>query len=365
MNDKTSKALPESLNSMAISGPDVKRSFDQNYLDILQRIHHDLPIRYLVDFLHKAQLSGADPRLNQIHLTSYYSNKLNSKVGVTVFSYHFFLNQANQTGEMLGLNVNSEVESVFNPLTGEESNQLVATATVERKGRGKTIFKARWKEFYNQQSPQWKEKPYVMLEKTAIANVLRWAFPEALSGMFISEEINEEHIDQAAEESWKSEVIEITGKKINESKIESELIKSGSSKSDLFEQIKFLIDERTKGMKAIEKGQWIYSNIKVRNVAEIKIIPLSDQQKILDKLKNELSEKEIIADNEKKDFDESIKDISIKKIRDACSKLTSGFDDKQKMEFITSRLKVEKFSDLKSLSLEQLNSLVLSLGEES
>lgn len=178
-----------------LTGADVKRTFEENYLKTLFALHADIDQSYVIDFLHQAQLSGANPAQKQIYLTKYFSKKLGRKVGVVVFSYHFFLNQANLTGEMEGLEVSSEVEKVFDPIKKQWGEELVATAKVRRKGRGETTFKARWSEFYNPNSDQWAERPYGMLEKCSIANVLRWAFPESLSGMFIEDEISEHNYE--------------------------------------------------------------------------------------------------------------------------------------------------------------------------
>ncbi len=186
---------PVQYSSYQISSNDAKRTFDENYLRILFNQNADIDISYVIDFLHQAQLSGANPAQKQIYLTKYYNKTQGRKVGVVVFSYHFFLSQANLTGEMRGLKVETVVEEIYNPITKQTEKELVSTATVTREGRGSTVFKARWSEFYNKNSPQWQEKPYIMLEKTAIANVLRWAFPESLSGMFIDEEMSEDNYE--------------------------------------------------------------------------------------------------------------------------------------------------------------------------
>nr|BDT27315.1 hypothetical protein BHI3_07810 [Bacteriovorax sp. HI3] len=173
----------------------VKRTFEENYIRGLFESNKDIDQSFVVDFLHQAQLSGANPAQKQIYLVKYWNKGIGKKVGVVVFSYHFFLNQANQTGEVEGLEVETKLEKVYDPITREEREELVATAIVKRKGRGATTHKARWSEFYNPNSDQWKLRPYGMLEKCAIANVLRWAFPEALSGMFIEDEISEQNYE--------------------------------------------------------------------------------------------------------------------------------------------------------------------------
>jgi hypothetical protein len=258
------------LTSLVLTGPEVKRNFDKNYLSILQKLNPDLPARYLIDFIHKAQLSGADPRKNQIHLTTYFSSKLGHKVGVTVFSYHFFLNQANLTGEFGGVTVESRVEEVFNPMKGENEKQLVSIATAHRKGREAISFKARWNEFVNKNNPMWREKPYIMLEKTAIANALRWAFPEALSGMFIQEEIREDQEDELTQ----TIAAEFSHVKAEEEVKKDEKIleqaKNSCENSEKVEQIKELAKKITKGMSLENKIDWQKTNLAVDKFDELK-----------------------------------------------------------------------------------------------
>ncbi len=180
----------DKLEKQVITGDEALRSFDRNYLNLLQYQNADIPVQYLIDFIHKAQLTGADPRMNQIHLISYFNRKLGHKVATPVFSYHFFIDRANQTREYLGTTVTTQVEEFFNPFTKEMMKDLVSTAVCRRKDRDPIEFKARWSEFYNDRNPIWKDKPYVMLEKTAIANALRRTFPEVLTGMYLEEEVN-------------------------------------------------------------------------------------------------------------------------------------------------------------------------------
>jgi phage recombination protein Bet len=174
------------------NGGDSQRIFNENYLRLFQHEHSDVGFPYLVKFIQLAQLTGADPRKNQIHLTSYFDRNSGGKVGVPVFSYHFFLDKANQTGQMKGVTVDSQVEEVFNPVTNKVEKQLVSTAIASREGRKDVTFKARWSEFNNAKNPMWRNKPYTMLQKCAIAGALRWQFPETLGNMFIQEEMRDQ-----------------------------------------------------------------------------------------------------------------------------------------------------------------------------
>ena len=265
------------LASQALTGADVKKTFDDNWLNIFDRMHHDVPMSYKIDFLHKAQLTGADPRKNQIYLTSYYSKKLGHKIGTTVFSYHFFLAQANQTGEYEGVEVSSGIEEVFDPKTLKPKSELVSTAIVYRKNKKPVIFKARWSEFFNSNNPMWNSKPYTMLEKTAIANALRWAFPEALSGMFISEEIRDDDLAEIEKIAERESDMETTAVKME--KVEESLKESGQrqTKEQLKKDIIELSEEITKGMNKEERGKFLRETLEVDSFG-----------RLMDKKKDEL-----------------------------------------------------------------------------
>ncbi|GAF73864.1 unnamed protein product [marine sediment metagenome] len=160
--------------------------FNRNYLSMLYAEHEGLNPKYILNFIMKAQLAGADPRKNDVYLIERWTK--NGPVGTVVFSYNFMLSQALQTGEYKGIQVKSAKENVFDPHNCEEKEMLVATALV-RRDDVETEYKARWNEYNNPKNPQFKAKPYLMLEKCAIAGALRRAFPESLSNVFIEDEI--------------------------------------------------------------------------------------------------------------------------------------------------------------------------------
>lgn len=180
-------------------GKDRPTFLDENFLKLLIHDNPKLKPEYILKYLHMSFLTGADPRINQVHLLPF--NKKNEVTGqwetvaVTVFSYHFFINQANKTGEYRGVEVSTQVEKVFNPVTNQIEDQLVSTAIANRKDSKPVTYKARWNEyvqFKKDKTPkhQWATKPYIMLEKCAIAGAMRWQFPEALSNMYITEEFD-------------------------------------------------------------------------------------------------------------------------------------------------------------------------------
>jgi len=176
----------------------IKRAMDQNYLSNLVRQHPTLDKSQIVEFINKCQLTGADPRLNQVYLLVHNAwNKDKQKEepkGTTVFAYQFFIQMAQRTGELEDFGVDTVPDTYLDLVTGKERKSLTAIAWVQRKGQGKMTYKARFWEFAKTMKSgdlmgNWKVSPYLMLEKCAIANVMRWAFPESLTGIYTSDEI--------------------------------------------------------------------------------------------------------------------------------------------------------------------------------
>lgn len=160
-----------------------------------------------ISFIHKCVLSGADPRKDQVYLIPReVGYKLpngqwapDKKVkGTVVFAYQFFIARAHATGLLDGFEVESTIDEYTCPSTGKNKKSITAKATVYRKDqRYPVTYKARFWEFAGmdrrgQLSPQWASKPYLMIEKCAIANAMRLAFPDQMSGMYTREEMSHE-----------------------------------------------------------------------------------------------------------------------------------------------------------------------------
>jgi len=215
----------EKIKSFLSTGDDVKRTLDDNFLQLVVQQNPDLGLRHIIDYVQKVQLTGADPRLGQAFLIT-RNKKVNEggrdkwvKVGCTVFSYHFFLSRAEQSGKLKSVRVEVGPKDCFDPFTGEERKELCATAFVERTDRATPfVFEAWFKEFVDHKSPIWKGKPYTMIRKCALANCLRVAFPNALTGMYIEEEFNENMDKEIQLEQFDSDIE--TNTKINQKALE-------------------------------------------------------------------------------------------------------------------------------------------------
>lgn len=163
------------------------------YINSLVASNPKLKMRYFLKFLLSCSQMGANPMKEDAYLVSYYSKDLGEHVGNTIFSYHFLMAKVLASGQLRGVEVKSEQREIFNPQTGKTKNELVSIATMKRK-TGDDIstgsYTARWSE-YNTGRQLWRSKPYIMLEKCAIAGVARWLFNDVIRGAHVVEEIEE------------------------------------------------------------------------------------------------------------------------------------------------------------------------------
>lgn len=182
---------------------EIKRAMDRSFLANLVRQHPSLDQSDFIEFINKCQLTGADPRLNQVYLLVHNSwnaeKKLSEPKGTTVFAYQFFIQMAQRTGELEDFGVDTVVEPYLDLMSGQERKSITAKAWVKRKGT-RYEYKARFWEFAKVNKDgklmkNWLSSPYLMLEKCAVANVMRWAFPESLSGIYINDEISKDGSD--------------------------------------------------------------------------------------------------------------------------------------------------------------------------
>lgn len=198
-----SKELTVVNNLMSLADmprEEIKRSMDRSFLAGLVRQHPNLDQTAFLEFINKCQLTGADPRLNQVYLLVHNAWNPDKKVaepkGTTVFAYQFFIQMAQRTGQLEDFGVDTIQESYMDLMSGQERKSISAKAWVKRAGI-RYEYKARFWEFVKTNKDgnlmgNWRVSPYLMLEKCAIANVMRWAFPESLSGIYTSDEISKD-----------------------------------------------------------------------------------------------------------------------------------------------------------------------------
>lgn len=180
--------------------PEAQRRWEMDiiWLKIKARELAEVPAIYFVDFLQKAQLTGADPRLNQIYLIP-QKRKIDGQwvqSANIVFAYQFLLIKATATGQLTRIERETVVEDYLDVVAWKPRPSLTSIVRVWRSdSQYPTTYRARFPEFAKTTSDgslfaTWKEKPYLMLEKCALANALRLAFPEVLTGVLAAEEVD-------------------------------------------------------------------------------------------------------------------------------------------------------------------------------
>ncbi len=262
----------------------MDKVFNENYMMMLQQQaqRDQIPPEHVKNFIMKAVLKGADPRKDEVYLVPRYTKK--GIVGTVIFSKHYLTNKANETGEFLSLDVTTEPEEVFNPWKGEAEMQLVATAVCYRNRNGqreKITYKARWNEYVDTKSFTWKDKGYIMLEKCAEAGVLRRAFPEVTSNVFLAEEFKDV-MSTADVEKY------VETQKAEEQKTEKLLEKATddkAKKADIVEAIRELSGKITSSYDLAKKGEYMKDHLGVQKFDQLKNKTVSELKNILDKIK--------------------------------------------------------------------------------
>lgn len=216
-------ANPDVLKNFLVPDKEAKIRLQMNWLCLQARDNPELEAGDFINFVRTVQKTGADPERKQIHLVTYkrkikvfdqLQNRMVEKwvtKGEPIFSYHYFVARAQETGELALMEVNTETCDYNNPATGQMiKNTICAVATVVRRDKtgkeNKYVYRAYFPEFVKlkdeyvngnktgkqQATEAWATKPYLMLEKCAVANALRWGFEAELAGMYIPEEMHGE-----------------------------------------------------------------------------------------------------------------------------------------------------------------------------
>lgn len=290
--------------TLLLKGEDVKRSFEKEWILRLFAKHKDLPQSDVVEFLHKSQLTGANPILGQIYLiernvkvSKYGQPDKWEKRGTVVYSYHFVTAKANETGEYEGYTSKTEVVDRFDPFAQDQNKQfkkeLCATVVVKRNGK-EFPYTAWWSE-YAQDNAQWRSKPYVMLEKCAFAGAMRRAFPEALSGIYIEDEMTDKDIEADIEAKQKREAIEAQADKVEEIKERIEQKLQSAENVEVIEAtlelIKSTMADLTKGETVAKKGAAMKELLGVSKFEELKTKSLEELHAKLKTVQATLQEK--------------------------------------------------------------------------
>ena len=163
----------------------------------------NLDASYVIEFLHKIQETGANPYFGDIYCIPYEVRGGGVKANI-MFGYQFLLSKVKSTGEYDGYEgpVFTEHVENWNPLTNESRQTATCQVIVYRKNHMPTKYTADFWEFAkikqdyrtgaDQLQSTWRNWK-IMLEKCALANALRRAFPEVLRGIYCKEEMWDEN----------------------------------------------------------------------------------------------------------------------------------------------------------------------------
>ncbi|MBV6514242.1 MAG: hypothetical protein MOGMAGMI_01823 [Candidatus Omnitrophica bacterium] len=151
----------------------------------------------LLLFLYTAKRTGLDPLANQIHAVFRWDSRLGREKMTIQTGIDGLRLVAQRSGDYAG-----QDDAICLPTDESTKYPIKATVTVYKMVKGARIgftATARWKEYavFNQTkdglklSPLWERMPYRMLEKCAEALALRKGFPNELSGIYTSEEMEQ------------------------------------------------------------------------------------------------------------------------------------------------------------------------------
>lgn len=162
------------------------------------------PIEDMLFFLNVAKKLQLDPTLRQIYPVYRWDSRLGRERMIIQTGIDGFRLVAQRSRQYGGQDDPTyKVEEIFDPITGENKKQLVAIVTVYKmvnNERMPVTASARWHEYAQKKSNgeymgMWVTMPYNQLGKCAEALALRKAFPQDLSGVYISEEMDKERGD--------------------------------------------------------------------------------------------------------------------------------------------------------------------------
>jgi len=162
------------------------------------------PLEDMLFFLNVAKKLSLDPTLRQIYPVYRWDSRMGRERMIIQTGIDGFRLVAQRSKQYGGQDDPAyKVEEVYDPISGENKKQLVATVTVYKMVEGERMpvtASARWHEYAQKKKDghymdMWANMPYNQLGKCAEALALRKAFPQDLSGIYISEEMDKDRGD--------------------------------------------------------------------------------------------------------------------------------------------------------------------------
>lgn len=301
------------FEQMIMTGPDVKRIFDASYLRTLYQKHcveDGLDQKYLINFIHTAQVTDANPLRNQIYLIA-RNSKIKGKngaqdtwvkIGTIVYSYQYFLGLIQSHVQYGGMDTVLSVKKKIVPKFAkvkdtygkdkwehstfefDEKNELCSTTTIFRNGKQYT-YEAWFSDYCDANNEKWRLNYSYMLRKCSEVGAARHAFADIIQGFYIEEEFSSEAKEHEAiettgtqiENTERQKTIELADKK-------EEIFRDGVDKKDEIEMLMAKILESSKilmnGKTKEEKGAWMFDYLGVNNFNDLKKVGISFLKKL-------------------------------------------------------------------------------------
>jgi len=268
----------EERRELMKKGEGVVEDFEKIAREYLALVGQRVPRELAVQFLQICQAFKLNPFKREIYLIP-YGNQANIIVG-----YEVYLKRAERSGKLAGWKVWIEKD---------RDGEVKACIRIKRKDWEEPFEHEVYMREYKRDTQIWREKPYTMLKKVAIAQGFRLAFPEELGGIpYTQDEV--EVIDVET-----GEVIEVKG---DEGKEKKEKVKDF-----VREKLKKMEGERNFVEKKVEE-RWNLERIREVASEELKkvvreymvkvneLIELftkydGDQAKIIEEIKSKGEEK--------------------------------------------------------------------------
>lgn len=207
-------------------------------------------------FLAVCSRTGLDPFRKQIYFIKRWDNKQGREVGSAQTSIDGLRSIAEKTNKYAGND---------DPQFDDENNPKKATVTVYKIVEGIRVpftATARWDQYVPKDKkgeiigPFWKKMPHLMLGKCAEALALRKAFPSAMAGIYITEEIGKEEDKKMLDTDKAYLKLKAQIEKMNEEQLKkyNEMMQKSDKYSDEQKQeFQGLIDARIKEISEIKE----------------------------------------------------------------------------------------------------------------
>lgn len=206
---------------------DFKSNFSRKQIEVIkEQFAKGASDMELQMFIYVCRMTKLDPFSKQIHLVPRWDSRMGKEIRVVVVGIDGLRSTAERTGAYAGNSdpefgeeIEIEVTKKDFKIKKETSSKVSvpskATVTVKKVVQGVICdftATAKWTEYYpgDRQGAMWLKMPENMLGKCAEAKALRKAFPAVMSGLYVTEEM-QQAVQSAAPEQQAGEYDKAAG----------------------------------------------------------------------------------------------------------------------------------------------------------